>query len=193
VDTSPEELRASDADRERVAEVLREAHADGRLEPDEYQSRLDQVFAARTLGDLAPLTRDLLTAEQQPIQLRSEPVAALFRKDASGGRWVVPARHTTLAAFGTVELDLRQALLAAEHVRLDVSAIFGRVHIRVPDGVEVRVRGRTFLGRRTATGSRLVPTGAPVLEVEGLSLLGSVVVETPKHRRSWLPWRRRRE
>lgn len=52
-------LRASDADRERVAEFLRDAYAEGRLTSDEYQSRLEENFAAQTYGDLVPVLRDL--------------------------------------------------------------------------------------------------------------------------------------
>lgn len=52
-------LRASDADRERVAEFLRDAYAEGRLTADEYQERLEENFAAQTYGDLVPVLRDL--------------------------------------------------------------------------------------------------------------------------------------
>jgi uncharacterized protein DUF1707 len=52
-------MRASDADRERVAEALRRHHLDGRLDTDELQERLDRCYAARTAGDLAPLLVDL--------------------------------------------------------------------------------------------------------------------------------------
>ena len=45
-------LRASDADRDAVAERLREAHAEGRLTVEEVGERLDATFAARTLGEL---------------------------------------------------------------------------------------------------------------------------------------------
>jgi hypothetical protein len=55
----PSELRASDADRERVAEALRRHHIDGRLDTDELQERLDRCYAARTAGELAPLLEDL--------------------------------------------------------------------------------------------------------------------------------------
>src|SRR3954469_8897538 len=48
-------LRASDADRERVAAALRRHHVDGRLDTDELQERLGACYAARTLGGLAPL------------------------------------------------------------------------------------------------------------------------------------------
>jgi Flp pilus assembly protein TadB len=52
-------LRASDADRERAAESLRRHHADGRLTTDELEERTEHAYAARTLGDLDQLFRDL--------------------------------------------------------------------------------------------------------------------------------------
>ena len=58
-DPPPSGLRASDADRERVAEALRRHHLDGRLDTDELQARLEGCYAARTHGELAPLLRDL--------------------------------------------------------------------------------------------------------------------------------------
>jgi len=53
------ELRAADADRDRAAAVLGGALATGRLTSAEHAERLDAVYAAKTMGDLAPLTRDL--------------------------------------------------------------------------------------------------------------------------------------
>ena len=55
-------LRASDADRDRVIELLRAAVADGRLDPAEFDQRLDAALAARTIDALAPLTADLIAA-----------------------------------------------------------------------------------------------------------------------------------
>jgi Domain of unknown function (DUF1707) len=52
-------LRASDADRDATADRLRQHHTDGRLDQDEFQERLDKCFAAKTVGELAELTRDL--------------------------------------------------------------------------------------------------------------------------------------
>jgi hypothetical protein len=54
--------RASDADREAVAERLRTAAAEGRLDPDELDERLGAAYGAKTVGDLVPLTRDLPAA-----------------------------------------------------------------------------------------------------------------------------------
>src|SRR5215218_6722739 len=52
-------LRASDAEREHHAELLREHAAQGRLTVDELEERLDRVYAARTRGELAPVLADL--------------------------------------------------------------------------------------------------------------------------------------
>jgi hypothetical protein len=52
-------LRASDADRDATADRLRQHHTDGRIDPEEFQERLDKCFAAKTVGELAELTRDL--------------------------------------------------------------------------------------------------------------------------------------
>lgn len=59
-------MRAADTDRERVAEQLRSAHADGRLDLTEYDERVQQAWAARTYGELEALTVDLPTQETPP-------------------------------------------------------------------------------------------------------------------------------
>jgi hypothetical protein len=52
-------LRASDADRERVAERLRKSHAEGRLDLAEFQQRVERCYEAKTLGELSELVGDL--------------------------------------------------------------------------------------------------------------------------------------
>jgi hypothetical protein len=68
--TSSPALRASDADRELVAEALRRHHVDGRLDTDELQERLGACYAARTLGDLEPLLADLPGAGRPAARAR---------------------------------------------------------------------------------------------------------------------------
>jgi hypothetical protein len=52
-------MRASDADREAVAELLRTALSEGRLDLAEFDERLQRVYAAKTYGDLGGLLDDL--------------------------------------------------------------------------------------------------------------------------------------
>ena len=71
-------IRASAADRDRVAEALREHHAAGRLSIEEFEERLDRVYAAKTLGDLDGLVADLPAIDlyQLPIPASARPVPA---------------------------------------------------------------------------------------------------------------------
>jgi hypothetical protein len=76
-------LRASDADRERTAQLLREHHAVGRLTAEEFNTRLEQAFEARTLGQL-----DELLADLPAIDLYQLPSAGIrpTRRGGSGRR-----------------------------------------------------------------------------------------------------------
>jgi hypothetical protein len=67
------DIRASDAERERVATVLREHAAEGRLDVDELDERLEQAYAARTRSELERLTTDLPPA---PVPRPRPPVPA---------------------------------------------------------------------------------------------------------------------
>lgn len=53
------EMRASDGDRDKVASVLREHYAQGRLTTEEFDERLEQLYTSKTYGELAVLTSDL--------------------------------------------------------------------------------------------------------------------------------------
>jgi hypothetical protein len=72
-------IRASDDDRDRTASLLREHHAAGRLTPEEFNDRLDEAFAAKTIGDLDNLLSDL-----PAIDLYRLPDAGLSRRPAPG-------------------------------------------------------------------------------------------------------------
>ena len=88
---SPDRMRAADSDRERVAEQLRSAHADGRLDLTEYDERLQQAWAARTYGELETLTADLPQAQPpRAPQTRPEvPQPDRQRGHRRGGRAAV--------------------------------------------------------------------------------------------------------
>lgn len=176
----PHDLRASDEDRERIAQVLQDAHADGRLSLIELEERLAALYSARTLGQIADLTHDLLPPERQPLQLDGRPVSAFFRKESRGGRWVVPAELGVNAMFGTTKLDFRDAILQNRRIVINATLVFGGLEIHVPEGVEVIRVAKD----RTATLTRQ-PTapGAPVIEVRTTTFGGEVKVREPSRRR----------
>lgn len=78
-------IRASDADRERVADRLRESAGDGRITPDELAERLDAVFTARTIGELDRVMHDLPADPPQPELARKRAIARQALMHRAGG------------------------------------------------------------------------------------------------------------
>jgi Domain of unknown function (DUF1707) len=87
------QMRASDADRDRVSAMLREHMAAGRLTLDEFQERLDAAYEAKTLGQL-----DEITADLPAIDLYRLPEATMRESQATGGAGLIaPSPHGRLS------------------------------------------------------------------------------------------------
>ena len=189
---SPRDLRASDADRDRVLAMLAEAMSDGRLTADEHSERVQRACSARTLGELAELTTDLAVPSAQPVRLDGgRMISGILGPARRDGRWVVPESLTVTAMFGEVEVDFTQAILQASRVQLYATVIGGRLRLIVPDGLSVVMAGHAMLGsRRGGTPSPAGPD-APVIEVKALVLGGQVIVRTPPRSRRFRLFSRR--
>jgi Domain of unknown function (DUF1707) len=161
-------LRASDADRDRVIELLRAAVADGRLDPAEFDQRLDAALAARTINALAPLTADLIAAPGSDGALTlplagtpAEPAAELLtirekhgsvRRD---GRWTLPHRLALHTAWCDVMLDLTRAVRSGPELIIEMRVRGGDVELvlgpgMVVDANELAVRYTTLAISRDA-------------------------------------------
>ncbi len=189
----PSDLRASDDDRERVVEVLAASVADGRLTLEEHSHRVQLAYQARTLGELATLTSDLVSAAGQPLQLDdSRTVTAFFTTVQRDGRWVVPDRLTVTAVGSQVTLDLREALLQGMHTVLHATLVGGQLHLVVPERVQVTVTRSRQPGRvQPDLAARRLPRppGSPLIEVRAFTVAGRVHVHAP--RRGGPRWRDR--
>jgi hypothetical protein len=168
--------------------LLTAAVSDGRLTHDEFSQRASLALSARTLGDLADLTADLVPSPL--VQLDGvKTISAFFGATLRDGRWVVPETLTVTAVRGTVEVDFREAILRSSQVRVNVTVLVGHVYLHVPDGIRVEMSGRALLGGyrtvgRNAPALRADPE-TPVLDVHALVLGGKLVVRTPPKRRRW--------
>jgi Domain of unknown function (DUF1707) len=96
-------LRASDADREQVAERLRQATVEGRLSADELEGRLDALYSARTYGQLDVLVADLPAPRsgrhgRLPVPLWAGAAAAVALMFALFGMLAGLARHSAAVA-----------------------------------------------------------------------------------------------
>ena len=182
-------LRASDEERDRTAALLGDALATGRLTSDEHTERLEATYAARTLGELAPITADLPTptpGAQLAAPAESEPVQALFSKVRRSGQWPVPPHTAARAQFGAIVIDLRQAVFTRREVVIEANSFCGKVEIVVPDNAQVYDTGTALFGKRSQHGRRDTKDGeGPVIRITGRSVFGHVRVT----RRFKWPWR----
>lgn len=192
-------LRASDADRERVAEILRQAAGDGRLTLEELDERLDAVYAAKTYAELEPITHDLpnASAAHEPAPADSAPpdparfgglpgshtAIAFLGGFERKGDWVVPREFNCVAIMGGGELDMRRARFEEQTVKINVVAIMGGVEITVPDDANVQVQGIGIMGAFDHVASSGGQSGGPTIIVTGVALMGGVEIKRKKPRR----------
>jgi uncharacterized Tic20 family protein len=73
-----DELRCTDADRDRVIDVLKSAYADGRLDQAEFHVRFDLTMKAKTYAALEPITRDLIAQPAAAAPAPAKPARDLL-------------------------------------------------------------------------------------------------------------------
>jgi hypothetical protein len=184
------DLRASDLERERAIEVLREAAGEGRLTFEELADRIEVAAGARTRGELAHVTRDLPTADTSTAVATAAsgevdaPIerSSVFGEVRRSGPWVVPVRSRWRSYFGGIVLDLREASVSAAEVTIQANSVFGSIRLVVPEGVIVDVRTRTIFGSVRQQAGDAASPGAPRVILVGGTTFGDVHVHAARLR-----------
>ena len=192
--TDPTRLRISDAERHQVAEILREAAGEGRLDLDELDQRLEATYAARTYADLVPITLDLPAhPHQRPVPAKAAAASpdvvpgadreshfAILSGLSRKGVWVVPKQMTILALMGGAELDLRRAKFAAPEVVITINAVMGGAQVIVGPSTRVQMEGTGIMGGYSGPSGLVDATldeSSPMVRIKGVAIWGGVSVE----------------
>ena len=189
------DLRISDTDRDRAAEVLREAHAQGRITVDELDERLTSVYSAKTFADLVPVTRDLPATRDEAAAAaparariggtpRFKLSLAILGGASRDGRWVVPPEYTAVATLGGIKLDMRDAAFAEAETTIKAFAVLGGMEITVPEDAEVEVGAFGLMGGVDHGGEGPGAPGAPRIRITGIAVMGGIEVKRAPSRRS---------
>jgi len=197
-------LRASHADREQVAEVLRVAAGDGRLSPEELDERLERALTARTYDELATVIADLPAAGTaiaaavplSPATRAATPKELIRLHCSSGnaertGRWVVPSRMDLKVSSGHITLDFTQAVITQPALHIDAEVRSGHITLITKPGIVVDADDVTV---RSGHVKVRAPWGldVPVLlriDVAGTCGSGHITARPP--RRTFWQWLRR--
>jgi hypothetical protein len=188
------DLRISDTDRDRAAEVLREAHAQGRITVDELDERLTSVYSAKTFADLVPVTRDLPAArDAAPVAVpatrriggtpRFKLSLAILGGASRDGQWVVPPEYTAVATLGGIKLDMRDATFAEAETTIKAVAVMGGMEITVPEEAEVEVAAIGVMGGVDHGGEGPGAAGGPRIRITGVAVMGGIEVKRARSRR----------
>ncbi|MFD9355481.1 DUF1707 domain-containing protein [Streptomyces sp. NPDC060031] len=189
---APAELRASDADRDRIAQILADALAEGRLDAEEHSERLDSLYALKTVGELEVLVRDLPAPGGAPLPPRyagaapaaagdpavgpTETVVAVCSSSARKGRWRPGAHTRAVSVMGDITIDLTEAVFEQQVTEINVTSVLGNVEILVPENVTLRGYGNGVLGNFEVhgVGRAVTDPQAPVVIIRGFALLGNI-------------------
>jgi hypothetical protein len=188
IEPDPSRLRISDADRHQVAEILREAAGEGRLELDELDERLEATYAARTYADLVPITHDLPVPRpaHAPVPRASAVPATRYESSYAvmtgvdrKGVWEVGPTHTALSVMGGIDIDLREAVFTAREVVITANTLMGGIDVIVNAHTQVVVDGVGIMGTFEQARDRVAPeltADSPVVRVRGAAIMGAVTV-----------------
>jgi hypothetical protein len=189
------ELRISDTDRDRAAEVIREAHAEGRITVDELDERLSSVYAAKTESDLVPVTRDLpATPGPRPAATvaargriggtaRFRTSLAILGGASRDGAWVVPSEYKAIATLGGIKLDMSDSTFAEAETVIKAYAVLGGMEITVPDDAEVEVGAIGIMGGIDHGGEGAGVPGGPRIRIVGVAVMGGIEVKRARPKR----------
>jgi hypothetical protein len=192
--SDPAQLRISDSERHQVAEILRQAAGEGRLDMEELDQRLEQTYAARTYADLVPITLDLpahphprpavrpaaASAPQVVAGADRESHLAILSGLSRKGIWVVPQHMSILCMMGGAELDLRQAKFAAQEVVITINAFMGGAQVIVGPTTRVQMEGTGIMGGYSGPSGLVdadLDESSPIVRIKGFAIWGGVSVE----------------
>jgi hypothetical protein len=179
--------RASDHDRERAAALVQEAHGDGRLDFEELDERLTQIYSAKTQMELRTATDDLV-----PVAHGSTTDVLTIRAKHSSqkreGPWQVPERVVAVAEHSSVKLDFTDAVIRWPQIHVDARAKHSTVVMIVPEGWSINL-DEVDVHHGTARNKAGAPRpGGVRLHVTGQAKHGNIVVRHPRRRHWWWPW-----
>jgi len=181
--------RAADADREAIAERLRVAAGEGRIDFEELDERLGQAYSAKTYGQLRALVEDLPVEQALVPQTGAlpEPETLVLKTKApnikQSGQWAVPRRITAETTSGFITIDFTQATCTHREVDVEAVARSGWIRLILPEGWAARVGpSSTNTSHISNKAPETADEGAPTIIVTGHPASGYIRIRQ-RHRR----------
>lgn len=195
-------MNGIEAQREEAMEFLSRAFADGQLEIDEYEHRLERAVDARTSTEIAGVIADLPSAPMRRLspgdddrsvgngspraaQRRRTPppsntaesdqtVVSVLGSRVLRGDWLRTRHTTSLTLLGSTRIDLRECNVP-EQATIHVVSIMGECHIHVPEDIEV-INTLTPLLAEVSDNAKRSRTPRATIRITGVALMSEVKI-----------------
>jgi hypothetical protein len=183
---SPDTARAADADREAVAERLRVAAGEGRIDLAELDERLGHALTAKTYGQLRALVEDL-PVRPGPVERVSDAETLVLKTTAQNlrqsGQWTVPRRIVAESKSGFITIDFTRATCAHREVIVEASSQTGWIRLLLPEGWAARVSASSSNSSHISNKVPEIPDpGAPTVIVTGHTMHGHIKIKQRRRR-----------
>lgn len=202
---TPGSYRASDADRDQVAEVLHTAYAEGRITLDEHDERTQAALEARTFDDLTALTTDLVPVQAHAVHRNatntqlvvtdganpeSDRLSTVMSTVKREGRWRLRSHSIANNVMGDIKLDLTQATFDAPVVEITGTQLMGSLLLRVPPGVTIVDEVTNVMGETTIKDVGDPDPSMPTIVLRGTNIMSEIKVRGPKPPKKPSRWRK---
>ena len=189
VNDEPVDLRALRNERDAARDRIGSAYAEGLLDADEVDHRMEALESASTLDEVRRLVADLGGGSMVPakpavtaIAVRDdvaghEMIKAVFAETTRRGAWKPALTNDVKSIFASATIDLREATLPPGETIFDVDVIFGEVEIIVPPGMPIAQEVSVYFAsieEDEEVGEH--PAGDARIRILGRAIFGSVSI-----------------
>ncbi|GAA1912397.1 DUF1707 domain-containing protein [Streptomyces durmitorensis] len=168
--------RITEDDRDKAVLRLQEAYAEGHVPHEEMDERLHQVLTVETHGELVAALASLPAEKPGTTSTIGAAAGRIQRR----GAWRVPRTLKVESAFGSVHLDLSQAVFEHPVVDIELQLGSGKARITVPRDaiVEIEELRTDWKDARYKPSRRSRPDrpGGPKIRISGAMGFGRLKI-----------------
>jgi hypothetical protein len=192
-----------DFEKEQAVQALCAHYAQDHLSTGELETRFERIYMSTSRSQLDTVLAGLPALQRADVATtplyrvatgtgalpsNRKRYLAVFSGVKKEGAWEPAPEIEAKVIFGELVLDLRDAIIPPDGMRIELDVMFGEARVMLPPGVGAEVDASAIMGSVEDKAQRALP-GAPVIRVRGGVLFGTIRVETklpkPARMESW--------
>ena len=183
-------VRPSGDARERTVAILSDAYARDLLTMREFELRMEAVYRADIMADLARLTADLPQTGNSVAQQASgmvggarQSLSATFSSVADVHITVMPTLFELRARFGSIQLDLRHTMFQPGVTEIHIDATAGNIalilpaHLVIERHAEFTLSSYSVKNKGSKPAQLFLHPDAPIVRLTGQIFMSTIEIK----------------